>query len=448
MPFLGNQPSTGYSTIVKDDFTANGNDTVFTLSRTAASANSIAVFVGNVRQEPTDAYTVNGTTLTMSAAPANGANFYVLHISGAVENSSVPASGTIGTSQLANNAVTTAKIADDQVTSAKLDTNIAIDGDLTVDTDTLHVDSTNNRVGIGTSSPSNALEVTTDTTDQIRISDVTGDGWEFRAGTNLIFKDDGTERMRISSSGKVGIGTSNPSSLLEVHGDTPDIRIANTAETETKIVFYDFQSALQSAGISYNCQNNALTFFNDTATNYGGTERMRINSSGNVLVGTTSVPSVGVRGLAMRDNTRAIETLYSSDTTASSNMIRFQNPLGSIGSITVVASTTSYNTASDYRLKEDWQPMSGSIDRVKALNPVNFAWKVDGSRVDGFLAHEAQEVVPEAVTGTKDAVDAEGNPEYQGIDQSKLVPLLTAALQEALAKIESLEARVSALESN
>jgi len=145
MPFLGNQPSTGYSTIVKDDFTANGNDTVFTLSRTAASANSIAVFVGNVRQEPTDAYTVNGTTLTMSAAPANGANFYVLHISGAVENSSVPASGTIGTSQLANNAVhtgkiadnqvTTAKIADDQITSAKLANaiNITSGNSLTID---------------------------------------------------------------------------------------------------------------------------------------------------------------------------------------------------------------------------------------------------------------------------------------------------------------------------
>ena len=135
MPFLGNQPSTGYSTIVKDDFTANGNDTVFTLSQAAASATSIAVFVGNVRQEPTDAYTVNGTTLTMSAAPANGANFYVLHISGAVENSSVPASGTVGTSQLANSAVTTAKIADDQITSAKLANaiNITSGNSLTID---------------------------------------------------------------------------------------------------------------------------------------------------------------------------------------------------------------------------------------------------------------------------------------------------------------------------
>ena len=90
--------------------------------------------------------------------------------------------------------------------------------------------------------------------------------------------------------------------------------------------------------------------------------------------------------------------------------------------------------------------MTGASARVQALNPVNFEWIADGTRVDGFLAHEAQAVVPEAVTGTKDAVDADGNPEYQGIDQSKLVPLLTAALQEALTKIDALEARITALE--
>jgi hypothetical protein len=91
--------------------------------------------------------------------------------------------------------------------------------------------------------------------------------------------------------------------------------------------------------------------------------------------------------------------------------------------------------------------MTGASARVQALNPVNFEWLSDGTRVDGFLAHEAQEVVPESVTGTKDAVDDEGNPEYQGIDQAKLVPLLTKALQEALTKIESLEARVASLEN-
>ena len=118
-----------------------------------------------------------------------------------------------------------------------------------------------------------------------------------------------------------------------------------------------------------------------------------------------------------------------------------------VGSISVSGAATTYNTTSDYRLKEDVQPMVGASDRVMALNPVNFSWKTNGSRVDGFLAHEAQEVVPEAVTGEKDAVDADGNPEYQGIDQSKLVPVLTAALQEALTKIEALEARIVALET-
>jgi hypothetical protein len=87
--------------------------------------------------------------------------------------------------------------------------------------------------------------------------------------------------------------------------------------------------------------------------------------------------------------------------------------------------------------------MVGASDRLMALKPVNFAWKADGSRVDGFLAHEAQEVVPEAVTGEKDAVDKDGKPQYQGIDQSKIVPLLTAALQEALKRIEALEAQIN-----
>jgi len=148
-----------------------------------------------------------------------------------------------------------------------------------------------------------------------------------------------------------------------------------------------------------------------------------------------------------------------------------------VGTIQTYLTSTAYNTSSDYRLKEDVKPMSASIDKLKELKPVNFAWKVDGSRVDGFLAHEAQEVVPEAITGTKDAMrteeyevepaieatyDEEGNEltpaveavmgereveDYQGIDQSKLVPLLTSALQEAVAKIEELTTRIEILEA-
>lgn len=111
-----------------------------------------------------------------------------------------------------------------------------------------------------------------------------------------------------------------------------------------------------------------------------------------------------------------------------------------VGSITRSSSTgVSYNTSSDYRLKENVTPINNATNRVKELNPCRFNFKGEQRIVDGFLAHEAQQVVPESVVGDKDAVDDEGNPMYQGIDQSKIVPLLTAALQEAIARIEALE---------
>lgn len=109
------------------------------------------------------------------------------------------------------------------------------------------------------------------------------------------------------------------------------------------------------------------------------------------------------------------------------------------GGIVRSGSSVAYNTMSDYRLKENIVPVDNAVDRVKDLNPCRFNFIDSEHTVDGFIAHEAQQVVPESVTGDKDAVDLEGNPVYQGIDQSKLVPLLTAALQEAIARIEVLE---------
>ena len=118
------------------------------------------------------------------------------------------------------------------------------------------------------------------------------------------------------------------------------------------------------------------------------------------------------------------------------------------GSISVTGNATAYNTSSDYRLKENVVVLDNGITRVKQLLPKRFNFIADAeTTVDGFIAHEAQTVVPEAVTGTHNEVDANGDPVMQGIDQSKFVPLLTAALQEAIAKIETLEAKVAALEA-
>ena len=119
----------------------------------------------------------------------------------------------------------------------------------------------------------------------------------------------------------------------------------------------------------------------------------------------------------------------------------YLNPAAEIGTITLGNSSVAYNTTSDYRLKENVIDMTGAVDRVKQLLPKRFNFKNDTEvTVDGFLAHEAQAIVPESVTGTKDEVDANGDAVYQGIDQSKLVPLLVGAIKELTARIEALEA--------
>jgi len=127
--------------------------------------------------------------------------------------------------------------------------------------------------------------------------------------------------------------------------------------------------------------------------------------------------------------------------------MRFENPNNRVGSISATATGVNYNTSSDYRLKENVVDITDGITRVKQLSPRRFNFIADDTiTLDGFLAHEAQTVVPEAVTGTHNEVDDDGKAVMQNIDQSKLVPLLTAALQEAIVKIETLEAKVAALE--
>jgi hypothetical protein len=118
-----------------------------------------------------------------------------------------------------------------------------------------------------------------------------------------------------------------------------------------------------------------------------------------------------------------------------------------LGDITSNGSVMTYGGTSDYRLKTNVQPMTGAIDRVKALNPVTFDWISSGISSEGFIAHELQSVIPDAATGTKDEVNAQGKPVYQQVDPRHVVSVLTAALQEAIAKIETLEARIAALEN-
>ena len=180
----------------------------------------------------------------------------------------------------------------------------------------------------------------------------------------------------------------------------------------------------------------------------GVAERMRIHASGEVIAGGPYTNPVTVNQDFIRFTDSKILQIGRSGA-ASKPFVEFFNANGVIGSIYTGNTSTSYNTSSDYRLKENVNPLNGAADRLAQIPVHRFNFIADpDTTVDGFLAHEVQAFVPEAITGEKDAVDADGNPEYQGIDQSKLVPLLTAALQEALQKIDALEARVAALEAN
>ena len=358
-------------------------------------------------------------------------------------------------------------------------------GALKLDTDTLVVDDTNNRVGIGTSSPTGKLNVysgdsgaTTDgSADELFLEQAGNSGLTIgtpntstasiffadpesssagriqylHTSNSLTFGTAEAERMRITATGNVGIGIASPQELLHLQktgGSTmrfqnPGVRVWNIGNDSTSFVIDDV-----------------------TAT----AERMRIDSSGTFFVGTT-VSNASDGGIVIS----AIGTVCVGNSAGGSGFEfgTFRRSGSQIGSITQSGTTgVSYNTSSDYRLKENVVEITDGIDRVKLLNPSRFNFIADSDiTVDGFLAHEVQEVVPEAIAGAKDAtkeeeyevtpavLDDDGNvvteavmgtrtvPDYQGIDQSKLVPLLTAALQDSIAKIEALEARVTALEN-
>ena len=189
----------------------------------------------------------------------------------------------------------------------------------------------------------------------------------------------------------------------------------------------------------------------------GNATAMTITVDENIMIGQTATPGPGQGNSTYGHGLRSTGTAYHACDgnpalylTRSNNgtlvSLRSTNNGTEVGTIYASSSGASFNSGSDYRLKTDVQPMTGASARVQALNPVNFEWISNGTRTDGFIAHEAQAVVPEAVTGTKDAVDSDGNPEHQGIDQSKIVPLLCAALRETLTEIADLKARVAALE--
>ena len=365
---------------------------------------------------------------------------------------------------------------------------VTVSGNLAVDTNTLYVDAANNRVGIGVV-PDFPLHIKS-STDIVQYESTTnglynqykstagifgyvGSGSQTVSGGgttdfgiqsplgSILFATGGnTEIMRIDASGNVGIGTS-PDEILHIRAaNAPTLRIESgdtsgaTGEVIGKVDFWgnDFSGTGRDsrgyvASVYEDAFARAALVFASGPYNATSTERMRITSGGDVLFGTQGIPNgTSVYGAGFQNASAERSILYTAtNITSSAALMYFANPNGFVGNITVNGSTTSFNSTSDYRLKENVVEMTGALDRVDALKPSRFNYILDPEKtVDGFLAHEVQAVVPEAVTGEKDAVDEEGNPIYQGIDQSKIVPLLVGAIKELRAEIELLKSQLNA----
>ena len=260
-------------------------------------------------------------------------------------------------------------------------------------------------------------------------------GLYFPTSTTLGLSTAGTNALYVDASQNVGIGTTSPGARLQVTDGSYNqlyllssttvsgIRFGNTAYTNGYI-YYD-------NGANLNFQTN-------------GAERARIDSSGNLLVGTTSqIQSGKISFVGTCSGQSSTASFSANQTGTSGDQFYFRTSSGATlaGYITCpTASTTSYVSVSDYRLKENVIPINNGLTTISALKPVKYDWLTDKAQGEGFIAHELAEFIPMAVTGEKDAINEDGSIKPQGIDYSKIVVHLVAALQELDAKFEAYKA--------
>lgn len=431
---------------------------------------------------------IDGTKLADNAVNSEhytDGSIDAIHLSANSVDSDAYVDGSIDNAHLADDAVGIAELS--ATGTASSSTFLRGDNSWTAVTGTTINTNADNRVitGSGTANTLNGE------------ANLTFDGSTLACQGNAIFNEsgadvdfrvesDGQENMLVVNGGlnRVGVGEDNPLGTFHVKtadsgtssssaiAESNDLILEGTAEVGMGIL-----SSTSGSGSIYfsdsGASNGRLVYYHgDDSFRFvtNSSEGMRIASDGDVLIGTASEIHSGGEKLAVNGASSSLPILTLGVThTSVFGGVKFRNGNGEIGSVTYNASGVAYNTSSDYRLKENKTPITDGITRLKTLKPYKFNFKTDPDEtVDGFFAHEVSSIVPEAITGTKDAmhpevlytaddelpdgknigdVKEETKINAQGIDQSKLVPLLVASLQEAITKIETLETKVTALEN-
>jgi hypothetical protein len=266
------------------------------------------------------------------------------------------------------------------------------------------------------------------------------------SGVLQLASNGSTTAVTIDTSQNVGIGTASPAVKFDVTGTVVasglNARITNTDTDASARAAIQFKTGASSNVWQTFAVNGALV------TGVAGVaDYMRITSDGIVWVGASSGAWQGRLSIQSNSDTSYYPIAINNTASGTGSFViqDFYRNGTRTGTITATGSATAYNTSSDYRLKENIAPMVGALATIQALKPVTFNWKIDGSNGQGFIAHELQAVVPDCVSGEKDAVDADGNIKPQGIDTSFLVATLTAAIQELKAELDATKAEVQAL---
>ena len=257
------------------------------------------------------------------------------------------------------------------------------------------------------------------------------------AGTSILNVD--------STNGQVGIGTTSPGGILDVTAAGQNQSWFRSSGTNGTFIelgnstngYVEFQA--EGTTGNFYLTHNGVAGGVLKSVRSGAVANTLVLNSGYACIGTTSGTST--QGTAINASYDANSTIVigKNNGAGSNNWIEFFYGGASRGYINWNGSGVSYTSTSDYRLKENVVPFVNGLQTVNQLKPVNFDWKENGQTSTGFIAHEVQSVVPEAVSGKKDDVDQGGKPLYQGIDQSKLVVYLVAAIQELTAKVAALE---------
>jgi hypothetical protein len=301
------------------------------------------------------------------------------------------------------------------------------------------------------------------TSDRFAVKSATGETMiEADANGTAKLYYDNSKKIQTTSTGVTVTQSGTDVGLLVTGGSYNYQAKFESTDAESSIILEDSNSTNDANRIGV--AGNEMRFVTNNA------QAFTILSGGSKHCGTFQTENGGYNLYSGAYYAGSYAARFDGTGTAASNVVQIVNGYGEVGSIKIASNgtTTNYNTGSDYRLKTDVQPVTNASARIQELNPVNFEWIRSGTRTDGFLAHEAQAVVPDCVSGAHNEVkvwednedlpdgvsvgdnktddDGDTIPVYQSIDQSKLVPLLTAALQEALTEIASLKTRVQALE--